>query len=82
MTRFLALVTLVFTCVVLATPARADDPPKKLTIEERKELETKRKELNDAGIKAYQSGKYPDAITSFEESSEGRTAALQHNGVP
>jgi tetratricopeptide (TPR) repeat protein len=62
------MATHVFICAVLALPAGADDPAKKLTAEERKELEAKWQELTDAGNKAYQAGKSPDAITSFKES--------------
>ena len=68
MTRFLLLVIQVFVYVVLAAPVCADDPTKKLTSEERKELEAKRERLITAGVKAYQAGKYPDANASFEES--------------
>ena len=68
MTRFIALATQMFTCAMLAAPARADDPSRKLTAEERNELETKQKVLNDAGFMAYGAGKYLDAITSIEES--------------
>ena len=68
MTKFRALATQVIICAMLAAPAGAEDPPKKLTAEERNELEAKREELNDAGLEAYRAGKYADAITSFEES--------------
>ena len=67
MTRFLTLAIQVFTCVVLAVPAQADDSPRKLTAGERKELEAKWNDLTTAGIKAHGAGKYTDAITSFEE---------------
>jgi CHAT domain-containing protein/tetratricopeptide (TPR) repeat protein len=62
------------TCVVCAllstlvcVPVRADDPPKKLSAEQRKELEARWQELNTAGIKAYRAGMYPDAIKAFED---------------
>jgi hypothetical protein len=57
MARFLSLATLVFTCAVLiALPVRADEPPRKLTAEERKELEAKGKKLTGAGIMAHGDG--------------------------
>jgi CHAT domain-containing protein/Tfp pilus assembly protein PilF len=69
MKRALPLVnSLLIVGLISLVPVWADDPPKKLTAEERKELEAKWQELNDAGIKAYRAGKYPDAIKSFEES--------------
>ena len=69
MSRFLMpMVLCVLAGALLALPVRAADPPPKLTAEERKELAAKRKELIDAGVKAYRAGKYPDAIASFEES--------------
>src|SRR5579872_353543 len=61
MPRFMLLVIGVLSCALLCLPVGADDPPKKLTAEERKELEAKQKELNEAGIKAYRASKYPDA---------------------
>jgi CHAT domain-containing protein/tetratricopeptide (TPR) repeat protein len=70
MIRFLALATQVFTCVVLAATARADDPPKKLTAEERKELEAKWTALNEAGLKAYQAGMLEEAVKAHEEELE------------
>lgn len=41
--------------------AWAGDPPKKLTAEERKELEAKWDKFDDAGFNAYQAGKFPAA---------------------
>ncbi|HKB37004.1 MAG TPA: CHAT domain-containing tetratricopeptide repeat protein [Gemmataceae bacterium] len=48
----------------------AEDPPKKLTPEERKELEAKWKELNEAGMKYYQAGKLPEATEAAEKALE------------
>ena len=67
MNRFMLLVTCVLTCVLLAVPVNADDPPKKLTPEQKKELVAKLKELDAAGFKAYQARKLPEATKSFEE---------------
>ncbi len=67
MTRFLLLPVCVLTCALLAVPTHADDPPKKLTDDERNALEAKLKELNAAGVKAYQAEKYAEAAKSFEE---------------
>jgi CHAT domain-containing protein/tetratricopeptide (TPR) repeat protein len=69
MNRFLLLmVNGLLTSALVGLPARADDPTRKLTAEERKELDSKVKELTEAGIKAYEAGKYSDAIMSWEES--------------
>ena len=54
MSRFMLLVACVLTCALLGIPASADDPPKKLSAEERKELEAKRGEQNKAGYEAFQ----------------------------
>ena len=70
MTRFMLFVTCVLTCALLGVPVCADDPPKKLTAEERKELEAKWGELNTAGIKAHNAGK-------GDEADKAITAALQ-----
>src|SRR5262245_37396803 len=66
MTRLLA--GLVFVALAAGLwPAAADDPPKKLTPEERKELEAKWKERTATGSKAYPAGKYAEATTVFRE---------------
>ena len=67
MTRFLLLVSGVLTCVLLAEPVSADDPPKKLTTDQRNELKAKLTELNTAGFKASQAGKYQDAAEAWQE---------------
>src|SRR5262245_53716850 len=53
--------------VLVCVPAAAADPPKKLTAEERKELETKLKEANTIMLKAYQGGKPDEAVKACEE---------------
>lgn len=69
MSRLLMLlVHCILVSVLIALPSRADDPPKKLTAEERKEQLAKWLELNETGVKAYGEGKYADALTSLEES--------------
>ncbi len=45
---------------------RADDPLQKLTPEERRELELKRRDLNSAGFKALDAASYADAQKAFE----------------
>ncbi len=67
MKRFTLLATCVLTCSLLGIPARADEPPKKLTKEERKELEAKWKTWGEGGTKAYQAGKIDEAAKAFAE---------------
>jgi CHAT domain-containing protein/Tfp pilus assembly protein PilF len=50
--------------------AAADDPPDKLTPEQRKELQAKWEELNTAAVKHYRAGKLPDAAEAFEKALE------------
>jgi CHAT domain-containing protein/tetratricopeptide (TPR) repeat protein len=64
MSRVIAALVLVGT---LAAGAPAADPPKKLTQEERRELETAGRELVQAGMRSYKSGKLEEATTSFEK---------------
>jgi CHAT domain-containing protein/tetratricopeptide (TPR) repeat protein len=45
----------------------AEDPPKELPPEERKELEAKWKELNEAGLKHYRADKVAEAAEAFEK---------------
>ncbi|MCE9563796.1 MAG: CHAT domain-containing protein [Planctomycetes bacterium] len=45
--------------------ATADDPPKKLTPAEQKQLEAKRSELSKQGFEAYKAGKYREAHKAF-----------------
>ncbi len=65
MNRFFVIYGLV--CVLLGQQVCADEPPKKLADEKRKELESKWYELDDAGQKAYEAEKYPDARKLWEE---------------
>src|SRR5437762_2777222 len=65
MTRVLPALVFVVLAAVL-WPTLADDPPQKLTPEQRKELEAKWKDLTDVGSKAYQEKKYPEAAKAFE----------------
>jgi hypothetical protein len=67
MTRFLAPVVCVLTSALVCAPVGAAEPPKKLTPEERKELDGKLREALIAGNKAYQAGKLVEATKSFEE---------------
>ncbi|MBA4064263.1 MAG: hypothetical protein C0501_11225 [Isosphaera sp.] len=53
--------------VLAAAAAGVDDPPKKLTADERKELEAKRLELKATADKAYQGGKYDEAGKALAE---------------
>jgi CHAT domain-containing protein len=48
----------------------ADDPPKELTPEQRKELETKWEELTSAFGRAYQAGKLPEAAEAAQKALE------------
>src|SRR5262249_49359533 len=48
----------------------AEDPPKELTPEERKELEAQWKELTETGVKHYQSGKLAEAAEALEKALE------------
>ena len=52
MNRSVQLAICMMSFALLTAPASGDDPPRKLTAEERKELEAKYKELNVAGVKA------------------------------
>ncbi len=67
MNRFLPLVTGLLACALLVVPVRAEDPPKKMTAEERGELVARWKEVMLAGIKAHRAGKQDDAVQSLAE---------------
>jgi CHAT domain-containing protein/tetratricopeptide (TPR) repeat protein len=45
----------------------ADEPLQQLTAQERRELEAKRQELNQAGVKAYRAGKLDEATAALEK---------------
>jgi CHAT domain-containing protein/tetratricopeptide (TPR) repeat protein len=70
MTRVRSFVLGALTGALLVVPARADDPPRKLTAEERTELEAKWKELDAAAVKAFQAGRYADALKAAEPALE------------
>ena len=70
MTRSWWFVVCALVCAVASRPSSADDPPKKLTAEERKELEVKWGDWNRAGLKSYQMGKYPESESSFASALE------------
>src|SRR5262249_58387603 len=70
MKRVLVGLVLGMTLVAGWCAGAAEDPPKKLTQEERKELEAKWKELNEAGMKYYQAGKLPEATEAAEKALE------------
>jgi CHAT domain-containing protein/Tfp pilus assembly protein PilF len=61
---------LAIACGLLTGVASGDDPPKKLTPEERKELEAKWKELHAAGEKASRAKKTAEAVKAFESALE------------
>src|SRR5262249_22967212 len=63
-----ALMSLV--AVLLTLPATADDPPKKLTPEERKDLEARLAESANSGQKHYQAGRMADAATAYTKALE------------
>src|SRR5262249_34843581 len=65
MTRFVLFTTCVLTCRLVGLPASADDPPKKLTSEERKELEVRWNELRATGRKQLAAGKADEAEKSL-----------------
>ncbi|WP_439623637.1 tetratricopeptide repeat protein [Gemmata sp.] len=64
-------VTLLVLCGLVGAWAtlsvRADEPPKKLTTADRKELEAKWNDLNGAGLRAYEAGKYADAAKALQD---------------
>ena len=70
MPRLLPLVALLplLTALALAQPPMPKDPPKKLTADERKELEAKLLTMYETGMKASRAGKLADAVTALEES--------------
>ncbi len=68
MTRFLVFPLLAaLTAAPASAPARGDDPPKKLTEAEKKDLEAKWVKALTAGMNAYEAGKMGDAVNAFEE---------------
>jgi CHAT domain-containing protein/Tfp pilus assembly protein PilF len=68
MKRFLPQVNcLLIVALISLAPVWAEDQPVKLTPEERKALENKRGELNTAGLRLYEIGKYPESTVVFQE---------------
>src|SRR5829696_6907107 len=59
---FVALV-----CALVCVPASADDPPKKLTPDERKDLEEQWQERVSTARQSYEQSKFAEATKSFEE---------------
>jgi tetratricopeptide (TPR) repeat protein len=70
MTRVLVGLVLGMTLTEGWWAAAADDPPKELTPEERKELQTKWKELISAAERSYQTGKLPEAAEAAQKALE------------
>jgi len=67
---WLVLALLMLGWAVAAAPARADEPAKELTDEERGALEKRAKELNQQSFPLYQDGKYAAATKVLEKSLE------------
>jgi tetratricopeptide (TPR) repeat protein len=65
--RSLALVLAVSLLGVGLSGVAAEEPPKKLTPEERQQLEARWQEVNAAGMKQYEAGKVAEATKSLEE---------------
>jgi CHAT domain-containing protein/tetratricopeptide (TPR) repeat protein len=70
MNRLTSLVACLLAGAAVTGPARGDDPPGKLTAEERKELAARWEELMVTGDRAYQAGKYPDAVKRLRDALE------------
>jgi CHAT domain-containing protein/tetratricopeptide (TPR) repeat protein len=66
MHRLISLVICMSTSTLLCVEVKADDPPKKLTEEERKELNTKTEELFRLASKNYVAGNYGAAEMEFK----------------
>src|SRR5262245_3602451 len=69
MTRFVSIAGVVL-LLGLGLGLLADDPPGKLTPQERKALEAKWEERTAAGIRAYNAGRHAEAIKAFEAALE------------
>ncbi len=67
MNRYLSPVVGLLVCFGLAMPSPAEEPPGKLPEGAKKQLEAEFTQLNQAGLKAYQAGKYPEATKALEE---------------
>src|SRR5437660_12749294 len=53
--------------LVVGLPTAADDPPKKLSPEERTELDAKRKVLNAAAAEHFRRRRLPEAAEAYEK---------------
>jgi CHAT domain-containing protein/tetratricopeptide (TPR) repeat protein len=67
MRRFKFVVIYLLSSALLGLVADAENAPKKLTPEERRELETKREELSALGVKAYAAGNIDQAANALTE---------------
>ena len=76
MTRLMPVVFCVLTCALLAVPAVADDPPKKLTAQERKNLEAEFKDHETAGFRYMAAERWDDADKALP--GKQRTAGFEH----
>jgi CHAT domain-containing protein/tetratricopeptide (TPR) repeat protein len=70
MNRLMLSTFFVLVCAQVSALVSADDPPKKLSPEERKELEARWTEVSQRGNKDTWSGKYPDAEKALKEALE------------
>src|SRR4051812_26018417 len=71
MTRFvMPMVLCALACALVCAPVSAEDPPKKLTPEERKGLEAKWHDLVTAETKASAAGKRSEATRASEDALE------------
>ena len=70
MTRLMPVVFCVLTCALLAVPAVADDPPKKLTAQERKNLEAEFKDHETAGFRYMAAERWDDADKALKGALE------------
>ncbi|WP_439628282.1 tetratricopeptide repeat protein [Gemmata sp.] len=77
MNRLVMFLLCATACVLLCAPANADDPPKKLTPEERKALIAKVAELSKAGFKAHQAGQVAEGTKAFQDA-----LAITRRGYP
>ncbi|QJX00764.1 CHAT domain-containing tetratricopeptide repeat protein [Frigoriglobus tundricola] len=70
MIRFRSLVISALIGSSLPVPVTADDPPKRLTDEERKDLDDQRLKWNRVGLEASEKRQYPDAVKAYEKALE------------
>ncbi len=65
-----------------AGPARADEPAKELTEEERGQLEKEAGELNDQAVQLYRDGKYAAATDMMEKVLDMDSASTRPRSIP